>query len=306
VKTYGLTIAITLLLIVGATSCIRTKEKTVSPPIFDKYGVLSLREMGYGDQLLAKGAYLTKIKRDNIEYRLPAGAKQGAPDWYMLKLHYSLVLSPRSGSGIVYLTASTNGRAAAMITFDVNKRGEKLKVTRSDLGLVSGNRKQASAKRVWNGAFTNYLQYKGVREGMNSLTFKFLQLGSARIDSWKIYSDTGIVRTRNGPSRIELIPSIGERRIVVGDRFRVGFRIQNTSRTPVPAGGRVTLRVSTKSALAVIGSDSTRLRSISGRRSVSGSFLLEARKAGSIPITLGASSWGGSPLVRLAVQVRRR
>jgi hypothetical protein len=282
--------------------CARNESKT-SQRLIARYGLVSLREMGYDDQLL-KNADADAASKRVLEFAFPEGARQGSRDWYMLKLRYRIAISKRSGTGKIYLYAATNGRSAAMIVFSVKRRGDRIDVERSDVGVVTGNRQERSRKLIWDGTFTNYLQTAGVREGKSSLTFKYLELGRARIEYWKVFDDSGIVRTRSGPSHIEIVPSISDRRIDIGERFRVDYRVNNTNNTPVPAGGRVWLRVLSGDALVVIGSRSTSIGRMPGGGYVSGSFEIEAKKAGLIPIALEASSWAGSPRVRLAVRVR--
>lgn len=274
-----------------------------SLPLFETYGFWSLDRMGYGDQVLTPG--IGREWRKTL-FRLPQDAKQGEREWYLVKMHYEIAIARNSGPGTIYLWATTNGRAAASIEYKIVRRDGELVVNASDRGMITGSRQRTESKLVWEGEFKNFLQNSGVRSGKNTLSFSYLVLGKARFQQWRVFSDSGIIRSRNGPAQIELTPSISDRDIEVGDRFRIDYTIRNTSRTPVPPGGRISLLVSSKTAVNVAGQSSKAIDRILGLESLSGSFELRARRCGSIPVTLEASGWGGSPSVRLEVHIKSR
>jgi hypothetical protein len=224
----------------------------------------------------------------------------------LVKLHYELVIAKDSGPGTIYLWASTNGRGAARIEFEVQRRNGGIRVKGNDLGMVTGSRQWTQRGLVREGTFENYLQYSGVKRGTNTLSFAYLVLGKARFERWRIFDDSGVVRVNSGPAKIELTPFITDRDIVTGERFSIRYEIRNTSRTPLPPGGRVSIVTPSNNALRVIGASSRHVEGIPGRAKAVGSFELKAKCAGSIPVTLESSSWGGSPSVRLAVKVRKR
>jgi hypothetical protein len=241
-----------------------------------------------------------------FEFRLPPNAKQGGGEWYLVRLHYELVIAKDSGPGTIYLWASTNGRGAASIEIEVQRRNGEIRVKGNDLGMVTGSRRWTQRGLVRESTFENYLQYSGVKGGKNTLSFAFIVLGKARFERWRIFEDSGVVRAHSGPAKIELTPFITDRDIVPGERFSIRYEIRNTSRMPLPPGGRVSIVTPSNNALRVIGTSSRHVEGIPGLAKAVGSFELKAKCAGSIPVTLESSSWGGSPSVRLAVKVRKR
>jgi hypothetical protein len=260
----------------------------------------SLRTMGYRDQEITQDK---TSKTWEYKYRLPAGGEQGKPYWYRVKLHYRLEISKNSGPGTIYLWASTNGRGAASIEFNVRKEHGRIGVRGNDLGMISGSRRWTQKGLTREGAFENFLQNTGVRGGKNTLEFAYFVTGEARFKEWRVYDDSGIVRSRTGPAKITLTPFLEKKHISVGERFAVRYEIRNTSRMPLPPGGEVSVGTASNRTLRVIGASSKHVDRIPGLGRETGSFVLKAMKAGSAPVTIQASSWGGSPSIRIVVRV---
>jgi hypothetical protein len=58
------------------------------------------------------------LERRSAPFILPARARQGPRVWYLIKLHFRISFSPRTGEGFAYVSGLTNGRSAAQIKFD--------------------------------------------------------------------------------------------------------------------------------------------------------------------------------------------
>ena len=288
----ALLVAVALCL-VGLVVYVERPANSSHTRTIDHYGLTTLKQMGVDDQVLRRdGADSSTLK--GVRFAFPPEARQGPRDWYILKLHYEMRIARDSGVGRIYLYAGTNGRSAAMIVFDVRKRkGGSIQVERSDIGIITGNERTSIDRFASRGQFENYLQIAGVRGGTSELSFKYLEFGKARIDYWKIYNDSGIERTRHGPSSISLIPEMHDRHIRVGDQFSIGYRVENDGGLAIPAGGTVLLRVDPARSLLVKGSRSRVIGTIRGGEAVSGAFRIRAMSAGSIPAELEVSSQTG-------------
>jgi hypothetical protein len=115
--------------------------------------------MGYGDIVLEEGhdSY-------TINYFLPENTTQGADNWYLIHLNFTIDLE---GSGLAYLNADTNGYACAQIKFEVQNES----ITWSWANFTEFGKEKANSKKV-NIFFSNYLRYQGVKPGENNLTIK--------------------------------------------------------------------------------------------------------------------------------------
>jgi len=127
--------------------------------LINSYGFHSFSEMGYGDIVLEEGhdSY-------TINYFLPENTTQGADNWYLIHLNFTIDLE---GSGLAYLNADTNGYACAQIKFEVQNES----ITWSWANFTEFGKEKANSKKV-NIFFSNYLRYQGVKPGENNLTIK--------------------------------------------------------------------------------------------------------------------------------------
>jgi hypothetical protein len=278
-------------------------------PLVDSHGFWSLERMGYADQMITatemRDGYRpgTEIAGRQFAFALPTGARQGPDDWYLFRLHYRLEIDERSGPGLITIGASSNGRAMAQILFRLSHSKAGLRVRGTSVGLVSGSQLRDEAQMTWEDVYTNFFQELGVRPGHSTLSVYVAQTEQAHVRSLRVFMDSGIIVTRNGPSSIELVPILRDRHIRVGEAFRVGYRVESVGASALPAGGTVTIQTS---GLDVIGAESARLGSIPAGRSATGSFQLVAARPGTFPITLQVSSWGGTRAVELAAKVTAR
>ena len=113
-----------------------------------------------------------------IAIDLPPGASQGHPDWYLIRFHVALTVSDNSRPGVVYLTASINGRTAGQIRVAIRRTvGCKSLLRWSTVDAVDGVRRGGSCGRTLQVIQTNFLQYGSVNPGRNNVRFGLETLG---------------------------------------------------------------------------------------------------------------------------------
>jgi hypothetical protein len=253
------------------------------------------RDLVFGPSVLAS-------RTQEVPFELPAGARQGEDAWYLVRLHYRIELEPHSRAGRAYVLASTNGEACAQITYLTRRDAEGLLVEQNELGLVRGARIVRSRSTVHELTFRNFLLLSGVRGGRNVLTVEVQQHEGARVRSVRVYADSAIERSPYGPARLDLEPVLDSRRVELGARFTVGFRVRNPS-DRVAAPGSV--RVETGEGLSVRGRASAPFARVRPGAAAEGSFELVADDLGEHDIGLAANSLSGSPAARVQVEVVR-
>jgi hypothetical protein len=266
-----------------------------APPVAK---VWTLRSLGHRDQFF--GATSRQFSYRDVEFTLPRGAHQGPNSWYLIRLHFRISISPDSGPGRIYIVASTNDRPAAMIRFDTTASRAGVRVRSSELGLVNGARSATGLPLVVESRFENFLEYKGVRAGKNTLTFKVEQYDGARIRSLRVFGDSGIEFSRLGPATLRLEPFLSRRALEVGSTFDVGFRVHNDGERP-SVGGTVTLLVG--EGLRRRGPRTWPLGTIRPEGEEQGKLTLEARRPGRFDVMLASQTVFGSRLARLQVEV---
>jgi hypothetical protein len=252
----------------------------------------SLAAAGYPPIVIHPGQ-ATSSKR-SATITLPDGAVQGGKTWYRIHLHYRLALDPQSPSGHIYVEASTDGWPCAMVRFDVTRANGTAHVKMVASGLVDGVQAKTVAL-VHEGTFENFLEYRGVRSGRNTVAFTAERYGPARFRSLTIYSDTRIVRSSAALPELTLEP-FAPRRVTAGVPFLLGFRVRNTGgiRTLsghvdlIPGSGLKQLRAGTFPALPT-GALTT------------GSLHLVAPHAGDYQLTIAAQGGNASQAATLAL-----
>jgi hypothetical protein len=259
--------------------------------------VIDLRGLGFGDQVF--GPTKRPAAERDFAFRLPRGAKQGSDTWYLIRLHFRLSVMPASGSGRLYVVASTDGRPCALVRFDVRRTASGLRVRSSELGLVRGARRASGRSLVRETRFENFLQFAGVRGGRNVLTLKIEQYDGARMRSLRFFADSGIVVSHRGPAALALEPLLRSRTVEAGRTFKLDFRLRNTGERPAEGA---TVRVLAAPGLAIRGARSRTVGAVGPKTYAGGTFELEPQRAGRFAITLVASSVFGSPRARLEVQ----
>lgn len=179
----------------------------------------------------------------------------------MIHLHFAIVIARHSGSGRVYVSAATGPThftwTSAQIRFDVVRRGDSLSITSDSLGLVAGHLVRISPERKREIVFDNYIPYRGIKPGLNALTFELQHYGRARVTSLRFFADSGIRYANHSPARAALGVNVDRQRIMVGEALAIDVEVRNSggskttpglvgldfSRTDMVAQGRVVSRV---------------------------------------------------------------
>ena len=272
------------------------------PVTIDAPGVWTLERLGYDDGVVR--GLRTHAERTSVLYRLPPHASQGPQSWYLIRLHFRLEFAPRTPAGIAYVSASTNGRAAAQIKFTVDRAPGRRQIRWSAVGIVHGSERGVTRKRAVELRYANYLQFGGVAPGENVLTFQLERLGPVQVERFRVFDDSGIELSPLSPASIELRPVLVPRAVRVGDEIEVGFRLRNN-------GERLATRLAVGVAadprfLTLRGAPFRRLRPLAAGASAEGSFRFVARRAGRTFVDFGARGSSNRPGARVAVRVEPR
>jgi hypothetical protein len=233
------------------------------------------------------------------DFDLPADARQGPEQWYLVRLRYRLWFRRDSGRGFAWVSSDTNGRTAAQIEYTTRRRRGRLDVRRTAVDLTHGQQERRSRSPRDALTFTNYLPYQGVRGGSNTWSIRLEQAGSARVARMEVLGDSAIVRTTRTPFPLSLDASSDGEESEVGGRFSVTARL---AARPGYHLGDVVLRVLPEShGIQLLGQPIRRFHRFVGRRRTVFSFL--ARRAGSYAITVVASSDANHPNASVQVHV---
>lgn len=103
------------------------------PVLIDAPGLWTLARLGSGSVAVPVEG---EQERVTLGYRLADGAAQGPSTWYLIQLHFAVTIGEDSGDGLLYVSASTNDRAAAQVKFAVAADGGRLTTTWSSVSLA--------------------------------------------------------------------------------------------------------------------------------------------------------------------------
>jgi hypothetical protein len=237
----------------------------------------------------------------SIPFRLPRQARQGADEWYTVHFNYRIVFSPTTGPGFVWVSASTNGRTAAQIKYTLRRNRERLVVRESSLDLVNGVVVRLLRGRRSDVQFRNYLQYEGVRGGLNELRFAVSTSGEARVAALHVRPNSGIFRTLRSPYPLKVQALVPKKPVQVGDRFRVELILSNRTGEQITG---VEIRPSyDRDSFSLRGG---KLRSVPRLvRPVRASFEFEARRRGVHQISFLVGSSRNRPTASIRLSVRQ-
>lgn len=271
----------------------------------DGPGIWTLERLGYGDQVFTvEGPARTAARR--VSYRLPRGAAQGRGTWYLIRLHFRISFAKQTGTGLVYVTASSgavNDRGtSAQIRFEVRRDRKGILITSDSLGLVEGNVVRTSRSLTREIVFANYMPYRGIRPGVNVLSFGLdEQLGRAKVTSLRIYRDSGIEVARSSPAnvfmRAQVVPGIVRER----EDFALQVTVRNAGQRRSKMGS-VTVDYP-RAALALQGKQVRRLPSLKGGQQLRMTFEFTALRPGRYPLGVSARSALSHPYTVRRVRV---
>ncbi len=219
----------------GAIALVPASAAARSIPRIAGYGTWTLGELGFRPRTVTSHETgLRPFVAQTFAYRLPRGARQGPGSWWKLRLHVRVRIDPRSPVGPVYVNASTNGRTCASIRFLVLRAHGRIEVVSDALGLVNGREITRGPTLARDIRFENFLQYRGVRPGLNELELEVQRTSRARIRDVVFVPDSSLVHTRIGPATIRPALFLPGKAIHAGDSFDLRFRLVQT------AGARLT------------------------------------------------------------------
>jgi hypothetical protein len=267
-------------------------------PLVDELGRWSIARMGAGAIELPVDR---EVARRAVEFRLPRGARQGPRTWYLIRLRLAVELAPSTGRGTVLVSGSTNGRAAAQVEIEPRLgRGSRVWTWWSTVDLLKGFTARTVKSRRVVVNYLNYLQDRGVRRGLNRLTFQIEQYGKVRLSRAVVLPASGLEVSRLSPAQLDLDPIPPASGQVSGDVFPVGYRVRNS-------GDRVARRVAVEiesysDDLAVEGPRRIPLGAVGGQRA--GDFRVRASRPGKYQLGMRVSADNANqPVAPITVSV---
>ena len=272
----------------------------------DAPGRWSLQRLGYGSAAVPltgrSGPDALPAGRVSFRYRLPAGAREGADAWYLVRLHALVDFAPGTRRSLAYLTGATNGRTASLTRLVVAPGNGPVHWSSFDQldGLVT---RTTPGRRV-EVINENFLQFGGVRPGVNTLSFAVDQLRSARVRAVRILPDSGIEITGAGPAELTADASVSRAGVRVGEPFHVRVVVANPSRRPA-SQIRAHLDVD-GTVVSPVGATSRRLRDLPPDGRASATFALRARRKGDSRLAVTVDSASASPTAAVPVRIAPR
>ena len=192
-------------------------------PLIGSDGLWTLEDLGHGDiQVPVQGEVRSSSP---ISYLLPDDAVQGHGSWYMLFLHFILELGQDSSDGRIYVAGKANDRAAAQVKF--TRSGHTGGTLWSTTELLSGGSSGFSLDNSLEVYYINYIPNDGVLPRLNELTFQLEQYDGAKVERLSILRDSGIIRTKLGPPKIQLGFQVPKRHLDPGDEFTIDVVLSN-------------------------------------------------------------------------------
>ena len=235
-----------------------------------------------------------------IAIDLPPGASQGHPDWYLIRFHVALTVSDNSRPGVVYLTASINGRTAGQIRVAIRRTvGCKSLLRWSTVDAVDGVRRGGSCGRTLQVIQTNFLQYGSVHGGRNNVRFGLETLGRARLGRSRVLSDSRLIVSSRGPSRLAFRSARQDTRVEPDETFELPYELRVIGSRPVQQV--VVSAESTSRQLHAVGPLTDQAGLVRGGRR--GSFRMRASAPGTFQVRINATGPVNSPTAIVVVRV---
>lgn len=220
----------------------------------------------------------------------------------LVRLHALVDFAPGTRRSLAYLTGATNGRTASLTRLVVAPGNGPVHWSSFDQldGLVT---RTTPGRRV-EVINENFLQFGGVRPGVNTLSFAVDQLRSARVRAVRILPDSGIEITGDGPAELTADASVSRAGVRVGEPFHVRVVVANPSRRPA-SQIRAHLDVD-GTVVSPVGATSRRLRDLPPDGRASATFALRARRKGDSRLAVTVDSASASPTAAVPVRIAPR
>jgi len=271
----------------------------------DEPGRWSLQRLGYGPATIPldgrSGPNRLPAGRVAFRYRLPPGSREGAGVWYLLRLHALVRFAPGGRRSLAYLTGATNDRTASLVKLSVPPADSNAPVRWSTSDMLNGFVERTTPGSRVEVITENFLQFAGVRPGVNTLSFTADQLGAARMRSIRILPDSGIAIMGDGPAQLSAEASASRASLRAGDAFRVRVIVANPSRR---MARQIRVGVSVAgAAVGPAGPTSRRLRDLPPDGRAVATFPLRASEKGTARVVVSVDSASSSPTGVVAVRV---
>lgn len=228
---------------------------------------------------------------------LPKGARQGPDSWFVIRLHFRIVLGS-TGSGPAYFSAATNGRTAIQMKLTGS---DKAGANYSMVGLVDGRQHGELREAESELRLANYLQDQGVTGETPVEVSVTMESGpSLGIQSVTVFADSMIEKTQYGPYPLAVRVPLGEvGDIQAGQSFTLPVEVEITR--PNTRVHSVAVSVTPEGALEVIGPRSVRLGDLSDKHKAA--FRMRAERPGDYRVNIAASSDYNDPSRVIGVHV---
>jgi len=235
---------------------------------------------------------------------LPREAKknsEGRGPFFLMKLGVEVVLSARSGPGVLYVSGSVNGCTPIQIRVSIPKGSGVDTASWAAFG-VNG----AEGGTLTHGALkvkvSQYLPTCSLNPGEGTLTWSFERFGGLRVRSLAVLAGSDVETTRVAPPKLVLKPLYPVEYPEKGEGFPIEFRVENVG--DVAARGVAAEIVPRSSALVAARPHIVHLGTVG--KEARGEFTLTGRKVGKYLADLRVgSSNANHPDALVAVPVRR-
>jgi hypothetical protein len=263
-------------------------------------GSWTLSRLGSSDLVLP---LKEKMERRSVSYGLPQHARQGPAYWFLMHLHFQITFPRHNPPGFVFVSGLTNGKAAALVEFQVMKRVHGVSRIRwSAVNYIRGKTEGTTTGRSIEIHFTNYLQYAGVQPGKNTFTVQLERYTATRAVSLRVFKDSGISSTPLSPAHLILALDDDVKKVRVGDRFAVRYTLRNTGDRP---GQKVVITPEfRRGTIGNAGPSVRRLKPLRG--TAHGTLWFRALRTGVFPLGVFVSSGSNKPGQLVEIQVSAR
>jgi hypothetical protein len=219
--------ALTPVALVSSSTSAASQPVRQAPVTVDTAGVWTLWRLGYHRSSFSLAP--SHVSRAFV-FNLPRSATQGPPSrfWYLLRLRLKMYISPGSPPGTVNVVAYTNDSAAVLVEFVVSRTSRSSVVKWRTIDLLRGWRERQMRGLSTTQEFINFLPYRGIRPGANTLTFRVRSFGAhfRRLD---ILRGSGLEVSRHGPAVLRARLSAPRQIERHKESVRVLWSLDNTS-----------------------------------------------------------------------------
>ena len=230
---------------------------------------------------------------------LPKGARQGPDSWFVIRLHFRILLGS-IGSGPAYFSAATNGRAAIQMKLT---GGGKAKTNYAMVGLVDGRQHGELREAESELRLANYLQDQGVTGDAPVEVSVTMESGpSLDIRSVTVFADSMIEESQYGPYPLSVqvpLDEVGD--IRAGQSFALPVEVGVTRPNTTAHSVGVSVTPEPEGAMEIIGPRSVRIGDLSDKYETA--FRMRAKRPGDYRVTVAATSDYNDPSRVIGVHV---